>query len=295
MAKEEKLINCLSNDTVLIKFVPKENAMAGNNPKHVLYGGMAETSTRTYVVPQLRSGQLKDVLTKSEKAFLENYLGLEDNALSVYNIDNNFWKKFKVTVRKDGEVLKLSDAMDFIRYKVLLANTDLIAASMKDLEDRPKSTYEFVLVRENERIAASKGKSDAKKQAYKVWGKIDESADTLRVIIEALKRQPISSQTSLDELNIMVEQLIDSDPKHFLRVAEDEYLPIKVLIRNGIEAGIILNRGGQLFMRDNNEPLCESGEPTLNVAAGYLNMPKHQNTKLLIEDKVKEYKANLKK
>jgi hypothetical protein len=48
-------------------------------------------------------------------------------------------------------------------------------------------------------------------------------------------------------------------------------------------------------MRDNNEPLCEKGEPTLNVAAGYLNMPTHQNTKLLIEDKVKEYKANLKK
>ena len=295
MAKEEKLINCLTNERVLIKFVPKENAMAGNNPKHVLYGGMAESSTRTYVVPQLRSGQLKDVLTKDEKAFLESYLGLEDNALSVYNIENNFWKKFKVTVRKDGESLKLSDAMDYIRYKVLLANSDLIASSMKVLEDSPKSTYEFVLVRENETINANKVKVDAKKEAYKIWGKLDSDADTLRVIIETIKRSPVSSQTSLDELNIIVEELIDSDPKHFLRVAQDEYLPTKVLIRNGIEAGVIINRGGQLFMRDNNEPLCENGEPTFNVAAGYLNMPKHQNTKLLIEDKVKEYKKNLKK
>jgi hypothetical protein len=47
MAKEEKLISCLSKERVLIKFVPRENAMAGNDPKHVLYGGMAETSTRT--------------------------------------------------------------------------------------------------------------------------------------------------------------------------------------------------------------------------------------------------------
>lgn len=295
MANKENLISCLSNETVLIKFVPKENAMAGNDPRHVLFGGMAESSTRTYVVPMLRSGQLKDVLTKSEKDFLENYLGLENNALSVYNIDNNFWKKFKVTVRKDGETLKLSDAMDYIRYKVLLANTDLIAESMQVLEDKPKSTYEFVLVRENERLNATKGKVDAKKEAYKVWGKIDNDADTLRVIIETIKRQAVSSQASIDELNVMVEQLVESDPKHFLRVAEDEFLPTKVLIRNGIEAGVIVNRGGQLFMRDNNEPLCENGEPTLNVAAGYLNMPKHQQVKLFIQDKVKEYKENLKK
>lgn len=295
MAKEEKMISCLTNERVLIKFVPKENAMAGNNPKHVLYGGMAESSTRTYVVPMLRSGQLKDVLTKNEKAFLEAYLGLEDNALSVYNIENNFWKKFKVTVRKEGESLNLSDGMDYIKYKVLLANSDLIAPSMQVLEDYPKSTYEFVLVRENEKIDASKARVDAKKQAYKVLGKLENDGDTLRVIIETIKRQPVSSTTTLDVLNVMAEELVDADPKHFLKVAEDEYLPTKVLIRNGIEAGVILNRGGQLYMRDNNEPLCENGEPTLNVAAGYLNMPKHQNTKLLIEDKVKEYKENLKK
>ena len=295
MAKDGNMINCLTNERVLIKFVPKENSMAGNDPKHVLYGGMAESSTKTYVVPMLRSGQLKDVLTKDEKTFLESYLGLEDNALSVYNIENNFWKKFKVTVRKEGETLNLSDGMDYIRYKVLLANTDLIAASMQVLEDKPKSTYEFVLVKDNERIGADKVKIDAKKAAYKIWGKIDEKADMLRVIIETITRRPVSSTTPIDELNVTIESLIDKDPKHFLRVAEDEYLPTKVLIRNGIEAGIIINRGGQLYMRDNNEPLCENGEPTLNVAAGYLNMPKHQNTKLLIEDKVKEYKANLKK
>jgi hypothetical protein len=295
MAKDEKMISCLSKDRVLIKFVPKENAMAGNDPKHVLYGGMAETSTRTYVVPMLRSGQLKDVLTKDEKSFLESYLGLEDNALSVYNIENNFWKKFKVTVRKEGDSLDLSDGMDYIRYKVLLANTDLIAPSLQALEDIPKSTYEFVLIKESESVGATKAKIDTKKEAYKVWGKIDDKADMLRVIIETLTRKPVSSAASVDTLNVTVEGLIEKDPKMFLKVANDEYLPTKVLIRNGIEAGVIINRGGQLYMRDNNEPLCENGEPTLSVAAGYLNMPKHQNTKLLIVDKVKEYKENLKK
>ena len=293
MAKEEKLINCLTNEKVIVRFVPRENAMIGNNPKHVLYGGMAETSTRTYVVPQLRSGQLVDVLTKSEKAFLESYLGLEDDALSVYRTENNFWKKFKVILNKEDNVLDLSQGMDYIKYKVLLANKNLIAPNMQTLMDYPKATYEFVLIKESENESTAKMRIDSKKEAYKVWGKIDTDVDTMRVIVESLTRRPTSSSIGAEGLNKKIEELIDHDAKTFLKVAQDEYLPTKVLIRNAIEAGVINNRGGQLFMRDTNEPLCENGEPTMSVASAYLNMPKHNELKLLIEAKVEQYKKNL--
>jgi hypothetical protein len=97
---EDQLVSCLKNEKVIIKHIPRENSMVGNNPKHVLYGGMAEGSTRTYVVPMLRNGQLVDVLTKDEKDFLEYYMGLEDNALSVHKVNDNFWKKQKVVLKK---------------------------------------------------------------------------------------------------------------------------------------------------------------------------------------------------
>lgn len=293
MAKEN-LINCLTNERVLVRFLPKENAMAGNNPKHVLYGGMADTSTRTYTVPMLRSGQLVDVLTKSEKDFLESYLGMENNALSIYNTEKNFWKSFKVTLRKEDNVLDLSQGLDYIRYKVLLANKDNIAPSMQAVQDYPKSTYEFVCLRESDNIDSGKTRMDTKKKAYMLYGKYENDWSTLRVIVETLTRTQVSQTTKLNALVTQLDELIDRDTKTFLKVVEDELLPTKVLIRDAIDAGVIANRGGQLYLRDSGGdiPLCEQGEPTLSVAATYLNMPKYNETKMLVEAKVQQYKEN---
>lgn len=295
MAKEE-LINCLSNERVIVRFVPKENAMAGNNPRHAISGGMADTSTRTYVVPQLRSGQLVDVLTKDEKAFLENYLGMEDNSLSVHRTENNFWKRFKVILHKYDNILNLSDALDYIKYKVLKANSNLIAPDLQTLQDFPKATYEFVLIKESENVNAGLTKMAAKKRAYAIYGKMEEDRDTMRVVVETLTRKPVADTTTKDALAVEVDRLIDSNVKEFLRVAEDKYLPTKVLLRNGIEAGIVANRDGRLYLRDagGDTPLCNSGEPTLSVAAGFLNEPKHNEIKLLIEAKVNQYKEKTK-
>lgn len=290
---DTQLVSCLTNERVEVRFLPKENSMAGNNPKHVLYGGMAETSTRTFVVPQLKSGALTDVLTKNEKAFLENYLGLEDNALSVYKVENNFWKSFRVQLRKDSNVLDLSNGLDYIKYKVLLANKNSIAPSIQALQDAPKATYEYVLIREADAQKAVRSKLDDKKEAYKELGKIEGNKDTLRVVVETLTRTPVSSTMSADALAVKIDEFIDRDARTFLKVVQDEYLPTKVLIRNAIEAGVISNRGGQLFLREDGKPLCENGEPTMSVAAAYLNMPKNSELKLMVEAKVKQYKENI--
>ena len=57
----------------------------------MLDGGMAESATRTYVVPRLKSGIYKNVLTNEEKACLEEVMQLEPNALSIHKKTNNFW------------------------------------------------------------------------------------------------------------------------------------------------------------------------------------------------------------
>lgn len=65
-------------------------------------------------------------------------------------------------------------------------------------------------------------------------------------------------------------------------------LPTKVLIKKGIAAGAITKRGDFLYLRSDSKPLCEDGEdPTLSVAAKYLNNPKHQSVKFAIESEIK--------
>ena len=74
-----------------------------------------------------------------------------------------------------------------------------------------------------------------------------------------------------------------------MRVITDPMLSTKVLIKKSIEAGLIANRGNYLYLRSDNTPLCENNEePTLNIAAKYLNSPKHQDIKFALEAKLKQ-------
>ena len=85
-----EVVSCLRNERIIVRHVPRASGMV-SNPKHVLYGGMAEGSKKTFTVPRLTSGTFVNVLTKAEKAFLEDIMGLEYDALSVYKKVNNFW------------------------------------------------------------------------------------------------------------------------------------------------------------------------------------------------------------
>ena len=289
----KKLINCLKNDRVIIKHIPRQSGMITDH-RHVLYGGMAETAKRTFTVPLLKSGAFADVLTKAEKDFLEYILGLEVNAMSVYRTNNNFWSTAnengisQVTLHKQDNFLDLSDPTDYSKYKILLANKNHIAPSLSALQDQPKATYEFVIISETEKSKVANARMSAKKQCYKELGKIEDDIATLRLVIETIDGRPTAPNTKLDILQAKADDLIQANAGLFLKVVTDPLLPTKVLIKKAIEAGIVAMRGNYLYLREDNMPLCNDGQdPTLNVAAAYLNEPKHQEIKFSIEAKLK--------
>lgn len=288
---DEGYVNPLRDERIIVKHVPKETAMI-HNPKHINYGGMAENASRWITVPLLRNGVPVDVLTKQEKDYLEDVLGYEKNALSVHKKKDNFWSNFMVRLNKQDNIFDLSNPLDYIKYKVLLANTDIIASSLDVLHDRPKATYEFVILHENEEAKANKKKVNTNIEAYKELGKIEDDKDKLRVIVETATGKPISAATKLDVLTDKIDKLITADAKLFLKVAKDPMLDTKVLLRLGVECGAVILRNG-LYYTSENEPMCEKGDATLSVAAAYLNLPKNQQLKLSIEAKIN--KENKKK
>ena len=287
-AVDEPIVNCLRNERVIVKHVPKETGIV-RDPKHILYGGMAEGAVRWLTVPRLTSGMYVNVLTNAEKACLEEVMGLEYNALSIYNKVDNFWDNYQVRLTKQDNILNLAEPDDYIKYKVLLINKDIVAPSLQDLEDHPKATYQFVIIHENEESQASKKKMNATMQAYMEFGKIQDNADILRTIIETIDGRPTSKNSKIEFLQEKVGKLIQADARLFVRVATDPLLSTKVLIKKAIEGGLISNRGGMLYLKADGTPLCEDNEePTLNIAAKYLNMPKHQELKFSIEAKLKK-------
>ena len=285
---EEPTVNCLRNERIIVKHVPKESGIV-RDPKHILYGGMAENAVRWLTVPKLTSGMYVNVLTNSEKSYLEEVMGLEYNALSIYNKTDNFWDNFYVRLTKQDNIFNLENPDDYIKYKVLLANKDLIAPSLQELEDHPKATYQFVIIRENEESKASKKKLNATMQAYMEFGKIQDNADILRTIIETIEGRPTSKNSKIEFLQEKIGKLIQADSRLFVRVATDPLLETKVLIKKAVENGLISNRGGMLYLKSDGSPLCgDNEEPTLNIAAKYLNMPKHQELLFSLQAKLKE-------
>ena len=299
MAKEDKknieekpLINCLRNEQVIVRYLPKQSRMV-SNPKHVLFGGMAENATRTFVVPMLSSGRYVNVLTDDEKDFLEDIMGLPKNAMSIYKKVDNFWDDTneagisKVTLRKQDNYLNLANVEDYIRYKILIANKDYIAPSLEALETHPKATYQFVILTEESETKSARKGMTILMQCYTAYGKIEDDVDALRIIIETLTGITVHKNTKKEFLQTKINELIQSNSKMFLKIATDPLLQTKVLIRKCIESGLIAHRGNKYYIREGNVPMCEDGEPTLNVAAQWINLPKNQEIKLSLEAKLK--------
>lgn len=290
----EELINCLKNIKIIVRHIPKENGFV-NNPKHVLYGGMAEGAFVTYVVPQLSSGIFVNVLTNKEKEYLEYIMGLEDDALSIYKRVNNFWDTSNeegissVTLTKQDNYLDLSIPEEYIKYKILLANKNFIAPSLQVLEDRPKATYKYVIISEDEINKSSKDNLNIKMKCYKEYGKIENDINTLRTIIETIDGRPTAVNTKIEFLQAKMDNLIQVDSKLFYRVITDPYLETKVFIKRCIEAKLISNRNNLLYLVSDGSPLCElNEESTINIAARFLSSPKRQDLRFSLEAKLKQ-------
>lgn len=289
----EDIINCLTNETVIVRFIAKAR---GNitDPKHILFGQMAKGSKIKFAVPLLRSGVFADVLTKEEKKYLEYALGLEPNALSVYNKENNFWDDSnpkgigRVELIKGDNRFDKSKPLDYIKLAILRSYTDIIAPSLQAYQDKPKASYKFVMISEKDTAKDANAKVTKKAQAYKEFGKIEDDKDKLRVILELIEGKPTDERSKIEFLQGRVGELIETNTKMFLNVVKDPLLDNKILIKKGIEKGIISKRGTYLYYKADNSPLCDNNqEPTLNTAAKYLSLPKNQELKFKIEAEIK--------
>ena len=288
MNDESGLINCLVNKKITVRYLTKPSNLV-KDPKHVLAGGLAEGAKHDYVVPMLQSnGAYYNVLTNDEKNYLEYIMGMEKNALSIYKTTDNFWDDFKVTLTKDPLTLDLSVPMDYIKYKVLLANKSQIADSLQTLEDRPQETYRFVLVAEDEEDNAGMQKLNSNMESYLMLGRYKDDKDTLCTILEVLEGRPVSDRVKIETILTRLYEHITNNAKLFLKLIKDPLLPTRVLIRQCVAAKLILKKGNYYYLASDNSPLCDANaEPTIGVAAAFLSNAKRSDLKCMLEGKLK--------
>ena len=300
MEEEKKeMKSCLRNERVILRKLPKRTNLVQDS-NHIMGDGMHENAFYIYSVPKLqKSNVFVNVLTDDEKNYLEYIMGLPKNALSVYRQpkEENFWSNAnpnglsKITLRKRDNIFDLSKPTDYIAVKILLANKDKICPSMEEWAARPKETYEFVIIREGQESKMTKNNTDATIQAVMKLGKISEDKDVLKLVVETMMGKKYTDATSLEWLQTQALDLIKNTPKNarmFLSIIDDESLDNKVLIRKCISKGIIADRGGFLYIKDGNVPMCGDGEdPTLKMAAKWLGKPSNQERLFKLQAQLK--------
>jgi len=288
-AVDEVPFNPLRNEEIYVRFVPQPTGFGITEKSHVGYGGLFDGNKITVCVPILGNGNYKNILTNEEKKFLEDALGLDRNALSVYNTVNNYWDNYKIVLEKEGLKLNLSNPVDYIKYKVLLSNTNVIAPSVQERIDRPKATYRFEIVRMGEEASMEGLKMDATMESYKEFGKIENDYDTMRVLVELLDGRPYSSKEDAVFFKSRINQNIQKDAKRFLQYIKDPLLHTKMVIRRSVELGKVSMKNDYYYLATDGTPLCEPNEKsTLPVAARFLNQPAHQEVKFLLESEVEK-------
>ena len=289
--KKKENFNPLKKETVEVKFIRSTSKMYSNESP--LSGGLAETASITYTVPR-ENGMIKQILTPDEITFFENYFGLPEGAMNFNAITNNYWTTYnrgyinRVALDKSGKRLDLSNAKDYIEYKILLANTEYICPNQETLENFRKATYRFVLNNDNT-VAMSAGKSaDLKFELFEIYGKYKEDADMLRVICYLIEHKKVSPKTKIELLKSKVVSMMENRAKDCYAVMSSKNLEQKKVILIGVEKGIISDRNGFYYYTENGQKLSnEYEEPNLNNAANYLADVANQELYFSISKKIK--------
>jgi len=299
MEEKKQIVNCLRNERVIVRKLPRRTNLVKDS-NHIMGDGMHENAFQIYCVPKLqKSNNFVNVLTNEEMECLEEVMGLEPKALSIYKpAKENYWSNANpnglstVTLRKKDNIFDMSKPTDYIAVKILLANKDKICPSMEEWQARPKETYEYVIIREGQESKIAQSNTDATIQAVMKLGKIAEDKDVLKLAVETLMGKRYSDKVTPEWLQTQALDMIKSNAKNaklFIGIIEDEDLDNKVLIRKCIANGLIADRGNYLYIKDGNQPMCSDGEePTLNKAAKWLGKPKNQEILFSLQAKVKE-------
>jgi len=276
----------LPNEIVMVKYIPRKKGMAANvDSKHVISGGMLSNSVRKFALPLQKNGSLKNALTQEEKEFLEAKTGLN---LSVYG---DFWRDFRVTLHKEdaNNRFDLSNPMDYLAIKLLetLSKEDIALT----WADRNKNqTYQFAIARENEEMLETKHKYDSKRQAFMLYGKVMDDKDKLIGILKLIQNKPISKDSSLDWIQHKVEEIIDTMPTVFVNAINDKAFYTRLLINQALDAGVIVKNSNKYATVDGLD-LCNAGEiATFDNAVNYLDNPKNQEARTIIEAKINKAK-----
>jgi len=211
-----------------------DGAFLFTGAKFGIKGVPYDASKRTYVDP----------LTDEEKKYFvqpEVGLGIKIEDLSIHK-EKNFWSKFEVNLTRDPIVLDLNNPLDYLRYKFLLCQKDIISPTWgKRFE---KGTYKFSIKDDEADQEEAIGNIDLEMEVMSYFNNIQNSIRKMSALLtmyyaktNQAKRVPANATTSF--LKTELHKLIKSNLKDIHDIISDPHLNERVLVTQAVESGAI--------------------------------------------------------
>lgn len=244
---------------------------------------LAPGAKKRYVNPLLKNGQYSNVLTNAEKEFFESVesgMDFKVGDLSVHKKENNFWDNFQVLLGKEDYTIDKSNPVQYLEYKVLLANTEEVAGSIEEYRNKRKASYNYVLVDSEEEAQNSSKEADREELAWSEYGNIKNDRTRMFDVLRVYGRRP-SNTASDDFLRAQMKLMLKEDLEGFLNIVRDPNLEIKILIDKAVSVGALTKRSGGFSL-----PGGDKLGTTLYETASFLNKPENQEILLTITARV---------
>ncbi len=272
-----KVPSPLIDKKVVLMPSPRQGAI-NDDPKHKGYFKYDGTKTRFIVPMDIHRGGLINPLTDAERLYFEELLG-ED--LNSYKKKDNFWHKFEVLVTKDDELMRsgflldLSNPTDYLRWKVLLTNNDIVAPSWEERLD--SGEYVWALrdlgYTENDRVKKAEIMTDVYSQFKKIQASKTKMFDLLCVFwLQNNKAKRPPEDAKADTYINMIQEIIDNTPQKFLDITKDANYEMKLLVTRALHVGAIQREGMREFTLDSGKFLGKTlSEVVINLTAPEFN------------------------
>jgi len=243
---------------------------------------MYDNSKMVLTVPLSgQTGQLINPLTAEETAFFENKelsrMDFSPGDLSPYKTPDRknevipYWYKKEIVITKNDGVLTedtvlmeldLNNPVDYIDYKVLLANSRYGGTVAPSWEKRfDQGTYRIALVDSEYRSESESNRAKKLAEAFKFFTPIMNSQvrmyEFLMVYwLENRNSTKPSKDSNVNWLSSEIQKLIDNELNKFLKTVNSNYED-KLLLHQAIEAGA-LTLSGNTFVTVDGLPVGNS-------------------------------------
>lgn len=242
---EKKKVFTLPNKKVRVVPVVRKNSWLpkGHDGEFMFTG----TSMRLTVPVNGQTGQLIKVLTDEEQAGLEKILAMNEGDLSIYKpTRQNFWNRFEVVIDKEGDIMDLSDPDQYIKWKVLLANKELVAPSFDARRRIP--TAKFMLVDLDHEIQEAAEQADLKQSVWMEFGAIKNNQNSLKNVLKIYTNKQVPSNSKHEFLVSEVMKIVDKDPNGFIKIIQDDNFNMRCFVEDAIEVGAIVKHGRNKYI-----------------------------------------------